>query len=423
MLSPRASLAVLAALVLTRFASSALAVPIEHEFSGRVQYAPANGPVHVGDRYDGRFFYDPDRVFVRWNITGYKGYDFQFGAAGMRLDVTTSTGVVRFGTLPGYVLSEVIDDAPWGGPPWDRFWMFGGEQTDFPPFYRRLFVQIYLNVFSYDTALVPSTDLPAHLRLLPGTSASVTALGGPNFSIIDYSVYFTVEHLDLANQPPDCSAAVGHIPPVLAVDGGFAPVTIDGVTDPDGDPVTIAVTGVTEDEPVLDVGVRPTCPDAVIDDGAAQVRMERSGRGDGRVYRVAFTASDGRGGSCDGAVDVCVPHHPGETCGNDGTVVNATDCGDISTTEPLASASPVNELRLAPLGRRAWAFEFSLAQAGEVSLSIVDVAGRSVATLARSWESAGAHRLEWRAESQRPGVYFARLRVAGGSVVRRYIVL
>lgn len=423
MLSPKASFAVVAAIVLIPLASSALAVPIEHEFSGRVNYAPAGGPVHAGDRYVGKFFYDPDRVFVRWNITGYKGYDFQFGAAGMNLDVTTSSGVVRFGTLPGYVLSEVIDDAPWGGPPWDRFWMFGGEQTNFPAFYKRLFVQIYMDLFTYNTAFLPSTELPVHMTLLPGMYANVTALGGPNFSIIDYTVSFSIEHLDLANQPPDCSAAAGHIPPVLAVDGGFAPVTIDGVTDPDGDPVTIAVTGVTEDEPLLDIGVRPTCPDAVIEDGAAQVRLERSGRGNGRVYRVAFTATDGRGGSCDAAVDVCVPHHPGEVCGNDGTVVNATDCGDISTTEPLASVDRVNELRLAPLGRRAWAFEFSLAQAGQVSLAIVDVAGRSVATLARSWESAGPHRLEWRAEPQRPGVYFARLRTPGGSVVRRFIVL
>ena len=36
------------------------------------------------------------------------------------------------------------------------------------------------------------------------------------------------------------------------------------------------------------------------------LRAERSSIGDGRVYRVAFTVSDGRGGSCNGVATVGV---------------------------------------------------------------------------------------------------------------------
>ena len=38
-----------------------------------------------------------------------------------------------------------------------------------------------------------------------------------------------------------------------------------------------------------------------------RLRAERSPRGDGRVYRIAFAASDAHGGECTGAATVAVP--------------------------------------------------------------------------------------------------------------------
>jgi hypothetical protein len=71
------------------------------------------------------------------------------------------------------------------------------------------------------------------------------------------------------------------------------------VTDPDGDPVAIAITEIAQDEPPDGLGDGDTCPDAVgVGTGIAALRVERSGtqaaRGDGRVYHIRFTASDGR---------------------------------------------------------------------------------------------------------------------------------
>jgi hypothetical protein len=84
-------------------------------------------------------------------------------------------------------------------------------------------------------------------------------------------------------------------------------VTLDGATDPDGDAITIAVDGVTQDEPVEGSG-DSTSPDAIDDgDGQLRIRAERDPRGDGRVYRIAFTATDGRSGSCSGQATVSVP--------------------------------------------------------------------------------------------------------------------
>ena len=39
-----------------------------------------------------------------------------------------------------------------------------------------------------------------------------------------------------------------------------------------------------------------------------EVRAERAGSGDGRVYVITFTGDDGRGGTCTGTVTVSVPH-------------------------------------------------------------------------------------------------------------------
>ncbi len=90
----------------------------------------------------------------------------------------------------------------------------------------------------------------------------------------------------------------------------MATVAVEGIADPDDPPggLAVTVTGVTQDEPVDGLGSGDTSPDAVLQGGPfALVRAERSGGGNGRVYWIAFTASDGRE-SCAGQVKVGVPH-------------------------------------------------------------------------------------------------------------------
>jgi outer membrane protein assembly factor BamB len=108
--------------------------------------------------------------------------------------------------------------------------------------------------------------------------------------------------------PPTCTAAVARPAHLWSPHHQLVPIAITGVTDPDGHAVTITVTGVTQDEPVNGKGDGNTSPDAVIQDGAASVRAERSGTGNGRVYHISFRADDGKGDSCTGVVTVSVPH-------------------------------------------------------------------------------------------------------------------
>jgi dipeptidyl aminopeptidase/acylaminoacyl peptidase len=111
----------------------------------------------------------------------------------------------------------------------------------------------------------------------------------------------------IENRSPVCSGVAASRPVLTTINRRLVPITLDGASDPDGDSVTVSVDGVTQDEPVTG-RADATSPDAVDEgDGELRVRAERDPRGDGRVYRIAFTAADGRGGSCSGVAKVSVP--------------------------------------------------------------------------------------------------------------------
>ena len=104
-------------------------------------------------------------------------------------------------------------------------------------------------------------------------------------------------------------------------------VSVVGVTDPDGDPLAVTITGITQDEPLDGGGEGKTCPDASgVGSPTASLRAERQGGGGGRVYHISFTADDGRGGRCTGTVTVCVPHDQGRgrACADRGSLVDST---------------------------------------------------------------------------------------------------
>ena len=130
--------------------------------------------------------------------------------------------------------------------------------------------------------------------------------------------------VEAVNRPPDVQSATAELTGGASPDGALSLVRIGGVIDPDGDEVTLTVTGVTQDEPLVGRGERPTCPDATIDGGVASVRRERSGTGNGRVYTIEFTASDGHGGESHGTVEVCIPRGAASGgCVRDPLVVNS----------------------------------------------------------------------------------------------------
>jgi hypothetical protein len=126
------------------------------------------------------------------------------------------------------------------------------------------------------------------------------------------------------NDLPEVTNARPSIATLWPPDHRLVTVQILGVTDTENN-VTIRVTGVTQDEPTNGAADGNTPIDAVInDDGTLLLRAERSGLGDGRIYRVSFTASDPEG-SVRGVVIVTVPHHKnGKAVRDKGGVFDST---------------------------------------------------------------------------------------------------
>jgi streptogramin lyase len=137
------------------------------------------------------------------------------------------------------------------------------------------------------------------------------------------------------NDPPDCSAAGANPSELWPPNHRFVPVGISGVTDPDGDAISITVLSVHQDEPVKAKGTGSgnTCPDGNgVGTDTAEVRAERAGNkkvpGDGRVYHIRFMADDGQGGTCEADALVCVPHDQGggSGCIDGGPLFDSTVC-------------------------------------------------------------------------------------------------
>jgi hypothetical protein len=127
------------------------------------------------------------------------------------------------------------------------------------------------------------------------------------------SIYGQVSATPGDNQPPDCSTAYADPGCLWPPTTQMVPINILGVTDPDGDPITVTITSITSDEATAtEKGAAgpKKAPDASgVGTSQAMLRAERSGRGDGRVYVISFTAADPApfGFMCMGTVQVNVP--------------------------------------------------------------------------------------------------------------------
>jgi CSLREA domain-containing protein len=130
-----------------------------------------------------------------------------------------------------------------------------------------------------------------------------------NDGFVDSNVATVSIIVNPVNDLPDCSQATPNPEVIWPPDNDFWPVSVLGVTDPDGDPVTITIKSIYQDELV---GEGNSFPDGDgINTSIALVRAERDGNGNGRVYHIEFEASD-QGGICSSVVLVgIVPHDQG----------------------------------------------------------------------------------------------------------------
>jgi len=183
---------------------------------------------------------------------------------------------------------------------------------------------------SYSGPTGVSVEFELTIRVPDGTAGgtyvfTISAVDGGGVSYGDQSVTIHVP------SGPRCDGATATPGELWPPNHKYVKVSVVGVTDPDGDPITISITGITQDEALDALGDGHTCPDgAGVGTDTALVRAERGKvrgvRRNGRVYHVSFVASDGRGGECVATVQVCVPPNRGRghVCVDEGPLFDST---------------------------------------------------------------------------------------------------
>ncbi|HEV3108983.1 MAG TPA: right-handed parallel beta-helix repeat-containing protein [Candidatus Binataceae bacterium] len=130
--------------------------------------------------------------------------------------------------------------------------------------------------------------------------------------------------------PLGCSQAAASAPILWPANHKFVFESVLGAAD-------VKITAIHQDEPVANTS---HCADASgVGSSLAQVRAERDGAEDGRVYHLDFTATDPlTNTSCSGEVKICVPHDRAHrTCGDQGALYDSTVCRACAHTQARCS--------------------------------------------------------------------------------------
>ena len=118
-----------------------------------------------------------------------------------------------------------------------------------------------------------------------------------------------------ANVAPACANVVPSKAKLWPARAQLVVVKLAGATDGNGDVLTYAITAVTQDEKTkLATGRTDKGPDARRVSGKPaelKLKSERVAKGNGRVYKITYRVTDGRGGSCTGFEKVGVPIRQG----------------------------------------------------------------------------------------------------------------
>lgn len=167
---------------------------------------------------------------------------------------------------------------------------------------------------------------------------------------------------------------------------------------------TFTLVSVTSNEPPIGLGDGNIAQDirgAAIGtpDLCFDLRAERDGKGDGRVYEIVYCVTDGAGNVVYATAYVRVPH-------------------DNQTALTSVHPNPFNPQTT---------LEYTLSADDRVEIAIYDVRGSLVRRLVNQTMPAGAHRVSWNGadEAGRPvgsGVYFVKL-AAGSDIDTRKIVM
>ncbi|WP_412062671.1 PKD domain-containing protein [Rubrivirga sp. IMCC45206] len=222
-------------------------------------------------------------------------------------------------------------------------------------------------------------------------------------------------------------------------------VTVADACDTSASAADVVIAQATSDEPENGAGDGNTLDDIVIAPtcDSVDVRRERQGSGNGRVYELTLAVADGAGNVGTATYDVAVPKSRNRAAVKDAPQYTVAGCAppppfadgsDTSdgpvTAAPIFGASTAavpDELALGavfpnPLGRSA-TVAYDVPEAGTVRVAVYDALGREVAVLVDGAVAAGAHRATLDAAALPSGTYLVRMTTPGGFDASRPITV
>ncbi|MFC1477690.1 DUF642 domain-containing protein [candidate division KSB1 bacterium] len=268
------------------------------------------------------------------------------------------------------------------------------------------------NVRSYETKsfdfIANSTSTTLRLESLNFSSAWPNRAGGP--ALDNVSVEAVAE-----NSPPDVSNPTVSPASIWPPNNKMVDISIGGVTDADGDPVTITVTEIADNE--------GSDPDDVVTGTSPQVRAQRDGKGSGRTYTIFFDAYDGTE-TVSAAVTVTVPHDQGNGKPKNGKGKPNLAKGSDFTSLPKSFTLDQNYPN--PFNPST-TIRYGLTEAVSVRLTIYNSLGQPVRELVNSVQGAGRYHAVWDGRDAAgrqvsSGMYFYRLE-AGANVALKKMIL
>lgn len=206
----------------------------------------------------------------------------------------------------------------------------------------------------------------------------------------------------------------------------------DNCADLDASSVVITRVSSDEAEDVKGGGDGKTKNDIVLSSNSVDLRSERLGSGNGRVYTIHLAVTDEHGNTSTASAQVNVPHDKKDTAVDDGAVyeVNNTfglakwsgNGFDENTLEAIPDEFALHQNYPNPFNPST-SISYSMPVEGFVNLIIYDVQGSVVEHLVSDYKSAGIHQISFDASELATGTYLYVLKANGEQRVGKMLLL